>query len=386
MNVGIVSLFYHNWNFGGQLQAYALCQAVRHMRQGAQVEQIPVNNIASYTKRSPLRFRIRSMLLKSELTRSLLDRYYLWRNHDQRDLLRFRQFEQKEIPHYKYVGSPQALNKCFQRYGGIISGSDQVWNAGFFSEEVLRMYGLTAAPATKRKISYAASMGAEQAAVGKEELFREILDGLDFISVREKSAQAFLQSLTDRPVTVVLDPTMLLTRKEWDKLAVGPGREPAHLFAYFLAEPDNRHDGQLHAIAETLGLPVRCIADEAGAYPRPNSVDSQRWDAGPKEFLGEIRDAELVLTNSFHGIVFSVLFQKPFWVFKRNKDSDSRSMNARVTDFLTDFGLENRLLEDGEIPTKEKLVRPIDYETAGRLLETKRDFSLNWLRKALEGI
>lgn len=379
--IGITSLYYHNWNFGGMLQAYALCWVLRQM--GCEAEQIGTNLGGGNTV---MRARVWETTGRHKITRDIWDRCYqvYRRRRFPRDLRNFRRFE-KEIPMGIYVGGIRGLSRLNQSYDCFITGSDQVWNPGIPKDSLLAIYGLLFADDSKRKISYAASIGAAGTAEGKEELFQKILAGMDFISVREKSAQRFLQPLTDKPVTVVLDPTLLLTRQDLDALAIGPGRENPHLFAYFLNEAGNRHDKQLHQIADQLDMPARCIADELERYPRSNSGDQQILNAGPKEFLGEIRDAEMVFTNSFHGIVFSVLFHKPFWAFKRNRDGDAGSMNARITDFLEDFGLSDRLLENGEIPAPEKLRRPIDYDKVDRILEEKRAFSLSWLKTALKG-
>ena len=383
--VGIVSLYYKNWNYGGMLQSYAMCKAIQKLCMVSQ--QISINRSILLMPEQSVKKRLQAWLFRYAWTEELLDRIrYSRRLIPDRRTKKFRQFALM-IPHSKYIGAPELLPKTYQKYEAFIVGSDQVWNPRYFGDELLRkIFGLQFASPSKRKLSYAASMGAEQAAVGKEDIFRDILADLDFISVREKSAQQFLQPLTDKPVTVVLDPTLLLTQQEWDELAIGPGEKHPHLFAYFLHEKDNRHDEQLHGITDSMSLPLRCIADELNRYPRPETADKQILDAGPKEFLGEIRDAEMVFTNSFHGLVFSVLFHKPFWAFKRNRDGDIGSMNNRIIDFLADFGLSDRLLEDGEVPSLEKLRTPIDYDAVDRILEEKRAFSLNWLKTALNGI
>lgn len=374
---GIIGL-YRNFNYGGLLQCYAMCAALQKL--GIEGEQIRFNRLAPPQKGQPPREWFRFWLCRFSGLRTLIGNL---RGHVQEKA--FRTFIQA-IPHSRrYYGTPGSIRSAVNQYDAFIVGSDQVWNS-LCRDYGHYVYGLCFVGDDKRKFSYAASIGSEQAAVGKEELFQEILSGLDFISVREKAAQQFLQPLTNKPVTVVLDPTLLLTEQEWDKLVIGAEREPTYLFAYFLGEADNRHDEQLHQIADTLGLPLRCIADETERYPRSGTEDKQILDAGPQEFLGEIRDAEMVFVNSFHGMVFSVLFHKPFWAFKRNRDDDRGSMNNRITDFLAEFGLSDRLLENGEVPSLEKLQTPIDYDTVDRILEEKRAFSLNWLRAALDGI
>lgn len=382
--IGIMSIFYHNWNFGGMLQAYALNRVIREF--GYAGEHLYYRLIPSVHKNSPLKDRVRALLAKNVMTSEILEKYRQIRWRDRRDLRNFRLFEKKYVPHGKYCGSNRKIISDAKQYNCIVVGSDQVWSPIFYVDELLRIHGLTFAEKETRKIAYAASIGAENAAIGKEELFREILDNLDYISVREESARAYLQPLTDKPVTVVPDPTLLLDRQKWCEIAVKPAEKAPYLFSYFLIESNNCHDRQIHEIANEMALPMRCIADELGCYPRPNSGDKQILDAGPKEFVGYIRDAEMILTNSFHGMVFSMLFQKPFWVFKRDKDGEKASMNGRVNDFLKDFGLEDRLLADGEMPSAEKLRRPIDYERVNRILEEKRSFSLNWLKNALTNV
>ena len=378
--IGITSLYLRNTNFGGQLQAYALCYRICGF--GYDAEQICMN-----TKRraNSIKDKIWVASETSLLTLDLLKSIYRRWINDPRQYKNFKKFE-AQIPHGPYLGNSKLIPKLNRRYGAFITGSDQIWNPDYYTDDGLRLQGLVFAAPEKRAISYAPSLGPDKAAIGRETVFREILERLDFISVREKTARDFLQPLTDKPIAVVVDPTMLLTRREWDELAAGPGREPPHLFAYFLREMDNRHDEQLHKIADALALPVRCIAEELERYPRPGAADRQILDAGPKEFLGEIRDAEMVFVNSFHGLVFSVLFHKPFWAFRRNREKDQGSMNSRITDFLAEFGLSDRLLEDGEVPSLEKLRTPIDYDRVDRILEEKRAFSLNWLKTALEGV
>ena len=90
-----------------------------------------------------------------------------------------------------------------------------------------------------------------------------------------------------------------------------------------------------------------------------------------------------MVTNSFHGMEFFVLFHKPFWVVKRHKDTAEDSANNRIVDFLKMFHLEDRLLEDGEFPDEQRLAEAIDYERVDRILAEKRTESLGWLKDAL---
>lgn len=372
--IGILSVVYHNWNYGGMLQGYALCAALNDM--GYPARQI--RNTWKMLRGTGLSRAAKKCVLQNRFLFSTYDRYI--RRKEAIKLDGFRAFE-KKIPFSDFYASVN-IAEANKKYECFIAGSDQIWSMKFQNEQTLYMYGLLFAEPGKRKISYAASIGAERTAHGHEDLFREVLNNLDCISVREKAARDFLQPLTDKPVAVTADPTLLLTGEEWDKIAVQPPRVEPYAFAYFLQEKDNRHTGELHHILSELDLPMLCIADETGIYPRPQ--DEQIFDAGPAEFLGYIRNAEIVLTDSFHGMVFSVLYNKPFWVFKRNRDDDRASMNSRITDFLSELGLEDRLLQNGEFPTEERLRERIDYAPVNRLVQEKREFSFHWLKDAVD--
>lgn len=380
--VAILSLFYHNWNFGGLLQSYALNRAIDILQCSPQHIPIDLTYDYSYQPHSMKTIAVR-LLSTFRPTNDMLERIYYGQFHsdDSRDLRAFRSFHSHCIKACRSCYSPISIGKLNRQYDVFVAGSDQIWNPVFFSDTELKLFGLTFADSSKRTISYAASIGSEKAAIGKEDLFHEILKGLDYISVREQAAKDFLQPLTDKPVTVVLDPTLLLTQEQWREILPNKGTRDSYTFAYFLTEEDNSHAQQMWQITDQL--PIWCISDEDGRYCREQ--DRQIWDAGPIEFVNYIANAEMVATNSFHGMVFSLIFRKPFWVMKRFKDTDEGSMNNRITDFLREFGLEDRLLEDGEVPDAERLRRPIDYDRVGRILEQKRAESLQWLENALAG-
>lgn len=214
-----------------------------------------------------------------------------------------------------------------------------------------------------------------------EKLFKRILENMDYISVREESAKAALQPLTEKKIHVVLDPVMLLKAEEWKEVAAVPVIDEPYIFCYFLGEPENRHNEQFRAIADIIGRKVRCISGEQNLYVREQ--DLEIMDAGPREFIGNILGAEMVFVNSFHGTVFSIILHKKFWVFCRDKQSISHSANSRIIDLLKIFGLENRVLSDGEIPSYEKLHQPIDYQAVDTILAEKRIDSLEWISNAI---
>ena len=378
--VAVISSYYQNWNMGGLLQAYALNRAIRDL--GYDAEHIRFCFTEPAGSNGPITARIRTVLTRHRLSSELIERYFTLAQHEWKNRKSFRAFHDRAIHGSTFCCDAITAARLNKRYDIFVTGSDQIWNPEFWSDRLLGVFGLLFAESGKRTLSYAASVGSEKAVEGKEKVFRTILEKLDHISVREAAAQACLQPLTRKPVKVVLDPTLLMEAADWERLsAPRQAREP-YLFSYFLEE-DLPHTALLHSAANRLALPVYCISTEKGRYVRAGQ-DHQICDAGPKEFLSYIRHADMIVTNSFHGMVFSVVFQKPFWVVKRYRDSDKASANNRITDFLSMLGLEDRLIEDDEMPGAAQLRRPIDYDRVLHRLADLRTDSLEWLKDALE--
>ena len=378
--VAVISSYYQNWNMGGLLQAYALNRAIRDL--GYDAAHIRLCYTEPADADSALSARVRTVLTRHRLSSELIERFFTYRQHESRNRKSFRDFHDHAIPGSVACSDAITAEKLNRHYDIFVTGSDQIWNPKFWSNRLLGVFGLLFAAPGKRTLSYAASIGSEQAVAGKEEIFRTILEKLDYVSVREAAAQTCLQPLTDKPVHVVADPTLLLTPSDWAEETAERQADVPYLFAYFLEE-ETKHNAQLHVAAEQLSLPVYCISTEKGQYVRPGK-DCQICDAGPREFLSYIRNAEMIVTNSFHGMVFSVVFQKPFWVVKRYRDTDKASANNRITDFLRMLGLEDRLIADDDMPDAEQLRRSIDYSRVSKRLEDLRADSLAWLKNALK--
>lgn len=378
--IGIISSYYQNWNMGGLLQAYALNKTISKL--GYDAEHIRLC-YAEPAEHGSITKKVRTVLTRHRLSSVLIERFFCIAQHDTKNRRKFHSFHDDYISASAGCCDAITVKKMNKHYGTFVTGSDQIWNPQFWSDRLLSVFGLAFADKEKRTVSYAASMGSEQSAVGKEKVFREILKGLDFISVREAAAKNFLQPLTDKEVKVVLDPTLLMEKEEWEVITAKPQTDEPYIFAYFLEEQEP-HTNQLQHIAELKKLPVHCFSTD-DCYVRLET-DKCVKGIGPREFISYIKNAEMIVTNSFHGMVFSVIFNKPFWVLKRYKDTDKASANNRITDFLKELTLEDRLIEDGVMLTENEINHPIDYIRINRILAPKRDDSLEWLKKALEKV
>lgn len=254
-----------------------------------------------------------------------------------------------------------------------ICGSDQIWNppprAG-----VDPAFYLAFGDASVRRIAYAASFGRAHVAKEYRQEIGELLCGLDAISVREESGLRLVQELSTRQAEWLPDPTLLLD--DYASVLVPPS-EDEFVFGYCLRT--SALIGQIQKqIAAACGLPLLTPYDP-----------QQRWRArgttlhlGPAEWLGCIAQARFVVTNSFHGTLFSILFRKAFItvpLVRRHED-----LNERFRSVLCRLNLENRLLAADQPRDVQRLIEtPIDWDDVGARLDSWRTEAAQFLTNAL---
>jgi hypothetical protein len=265
------------------------------------------------------------------------------------------------------------LNENPPEYDVYCVGSDQVWNP--YSNTSLLPYFLSFVPEGKKKISYAASFGVARVpnAISK---YYQYLASFSHIGVREQSAVSLVKQLTGRSATAVLDPTLLLSKNEWEAVALYE-KVPScgYVLIYALGEISYITQVALQ-IAQERHLRVVRIC--RGAFrPDRNKLVTDILNAGPADFLGLMSRAEIILTKSFHGTVFSVVFEKEFYTFICRTQNN----NSRQLDLLRELGLLNRVTH-----IKEAFVaqRPIDYVGVKKQLYSALDKSVKFLKQAID--
>lgn len=266
-------------------------------------------------------------------------------------------------------------------FDAIITGSDQVWRPRY-TREMLHDFFLGFLPPDSpvRRISYAASFGADnwEYRGGESRRVAELLARFDGVSVREDSAAHMCQTHLGREAVHVLDPTLLLPRERYvslfkERIAVPPKEG----IVTYLLDPADDKTALLNRLSETLGLPVQ---DTSGLpYDGGNPLRG-KGDKSIEHWLASIHGARYVVTDSFHGMVFAILFQRPFLVYA----NPGRGM-ARFTSMLKLLELESRLVLRAADMTLERSLEPIDWSAVETRLDHMRDISLGFLRKALTG-
>ena len=217
-----------------------------------------------------------------------------------------------------------------------------------------------------KKISYAVSMGINE--ISEEEEFKKSLNGLHEISVREQSLKEYAEKFTGKKITRVLDPTLLLEENDYDKFILD--NDYGEYVLIYALGPDER----LTKIATKIAKEKNVKIIELNDKKIENHFCEQVSDAGPDEFLTLIKNAKAVVTNSFHGTIFSIIFKKEFYTITR------LNRNSRMRNILKIVDMEDRLIKNIEDLDN---VKGQDYTKAFDGLNREREKSMNFLKKAL---
>lgn len=341
---GIITLF-GEYNHGNRLQNYAVQETLKKI--GLDVETI---------KYIPLKYKIN--LEKNEICKRRLKKFKKFNEN-----IKFANeimYRENEVP-----------NSIKNDYDYFIIGSDQIWNFTFkstFSEKSFAPFAQKS-----KKISFSASFGVNHVPEEKDiyQICKENLEDMKAISVREDAGKKIVEELTDRKdVKVLIDPTMMLTSEEWEKIMKKPEnlKTDKYIIKNFLGEIPEEYEKELSRIARENECEIIDISDD----------ESQFYDIGPSEFLYLEKNAFLVATDSFHACVFSILFNTPFLVFKR-VDNNLESMYSRIETLLSTFNLEDRIFKEN---IRNEILSS-NYEEAYKILKEKRIEAMLFLKNAI---
>lgn len=284
-------------------------------------------------------------------------------------------FEEYTRKHYRVSSrcrDEEDLRRCCGDYSIYITGSDQIWNSKITNYTIDYQYylGFVSEQRECARISYAASASFSEDEIG---LVAPFLKKYDAISVREEKARVQLAAAGFEKVRVDVDPTLLLQREDYLKFEE-PCRLPYKDYILFYGLPtDNFRDLQstLTAIRKELGLPVIDISPETNS----NAGDYKDKIITPGTFLWYIKNAKYVVTNSFHGTVFSIIYHVPFSVVL------PRLHNERLTQLVNSLELSKRIF-NGEIATiKDAIPWQIVDEKMNTIALQSKDFLQSYIRK-----
>lgn len=349
MKIGIVTLNGY-FNYGNRLQNYALQKVLEDL--GHEVETIRFDK--SLKKRSIFYKFVRAIFQKIK---------FIIKDSDQVRQMEFKKFSNLYInetrKEFSILDDLSILN---DKYDKIIIGSDQVWNpkmnsfsSKYFGQFVDR----------NKRISYAASFGVSKIEKKYEREYQKWLLQIPCISVREEDGAKIVKKLTRKNVPVLSDPTVLLDKEEWLEISKQAQFKPKkkYILTYFLGGLRGEVKENVENLANEKGLEIVNLGDKN---------EKNTYETGPREFIDYINDAEVFFTDSFHGVVFSIILETPFVVYERV--SEGESMYSRIITILETFDLNDR-----EACNENINLFNLDFTKSKQILAQEKGKSLKYL-------
>ncbi len=253
-----------------------------------------------------------------------------------------------------------------------ITGSDQVWNPNIVGE-ISDAYTLNFGNREIKRISYAASIGNSNIEPKYVNEYKNKLEKIDFISVREEDAKESLKKIIDKDITIVLDPTLLLTKEEWNKeIKECPKEKEKYILAY-VVEDNEEYRKIVNYLSEKTGLKVIHF-EKKDNY---KNVLKNAYTEGPMEFVNLIKNAEYVVATSFHATVFSILYNKKFFIIPHKKTG------SRVTNLLDKLNIKDRIYYNLDEFKNIDYNLETNWNNVERILEEERKKSIKFLLNSI---
>lgn len=388
--VGIITLYYNNDNYGGIAQAYALNKYIENLGYDSEVisyKRTPVHipGVRERIKKEGLFSVICSKMemLPEKLILKISTKYVVKKygsDLDKKISQRKDAFKRsRELVRHSKVYTEDTIQNCIGAYDCYVSGSDQIWKPGVLQSP----YVFEFLPDEYKRISYASSITVTDYPSQYGDYMKKNLAHYMWISVRENSAKTYLENLLHRSVDVVVDPTMLLDKNEWENITGERVIKEHYLFAYLLGE-DHKQRKQITQYAKERNIKIVTLPHVEGKVRAADIEfgDRQLYDIDLSAFLSLIKYADCVCTDSFHAVVFSNIFETDFFVFERVILSKKANMNSRLDTLLDMLGEKNKMIYKNKAITNANL-QPTDFIDAKEKLREKVDQSKLLLNKAL---
>lgn len=353
-------------NYGNRLQNYALQEVLKSLGN----EVVTIRNISGSSEKNILKKTLINIL--GNKPRIIFFLKYIFSLNSRKKKLavnrekKFYYFTNDNIKESDFFIDEYTKKFVFDKYFDCyVIGSDQVWNYSFSRFSLLDFVKYSKKP----KISYAASFGVSCIPTRLYPLYKLGLRNIDYISVREYSGRKIISKLINESSEVVLDPTLLLSKKQWLKISSDDMYSEKFVLIYFLNDISNDNLKYIKQFAKKRNLRIKHLLFYG---------DEESWEAGPSEFINLFNKSEAIFTDSFHAVAFSIIFNKYFEVFERNFNGPS--MNSRIDTLLGDLDLVDRW------HSKCEKGKPIDYYKTMKLLDIRKRESMSFLKDSLKRV
>lgn len=359
MRVGILT-FHNAYNYGAVLQTYATQELVKSM--GHEVEIIDYHNARIDRMYDKRKFHLKEFFKSTyKFPLYLLEKYFFWRRR-----LAYNKFNKNclQCSRNKYY---QGDVISIKDYDAVLIGSDQVWNKRLTGGLDAVYWGNFESSSFTRIVAWSVCMNNMDFTESELKEIKNYLSNFTAISVREEALQGFISKLIGKRVLHTLDPTFLLPSTKWELLC-HPVKEDDYIAVYAIRKADETINFA-RKISSALNKKLIIIRPYSRWY---FSCENKEY-CGPNDFLSYIKNASYVVTSSFHGTVFSLIFKRQFFC-------PALDVNLRVEDLLKTVGLSDRFVRGWEDALS---LSPINYDTLPAALEVKKNETLSFLSNAL---
>lgn len=374
MSIGILT-YHAAYNYGSALQAYATLYQLKKTDPSAVILNYRMKEQDRFY-RPTCRFDCGMKVLMKDLLQLPVQREKVQRAQ------KFEDFFTRSLSVTPRAAEPEDVTEQWKMFDTLVSGSDQIWNKHscelanndwhYMDPYLLKAFH-------GRKVSYASSIG-NMTDTELKRILRDI-EGFDALSFREEASAKRIERMLDRSVATVLDPTFLLTKNEWVEQLHIPPRKERYIFAYFLCGPKKLR--WVLSVLSELSTRCHCPVKMAAPFAYLPCTDKRieyHTEYGPLEFMESLCNAEMVLTDSYHGTILSVNLEKEFYSVCYDGYAEFRK-----TDILERLGLMDRVIaEESRDEGLQSIGRTkIDYAAVRDKLEPLRQHSINYLKTAL---
>jgi hypothetical protein len=376
---------YKTINYGSALQTFATVKALEEY--DFEVHTINLDNLWKKNQIRKLMYCLknlefvfligsRSRIAVAKIFQSIDKSYNSGYKKRKKEIQRF---VNGELVFTKPISEYDQLRDILDNYYAVVLGSDQVWLP---SNVMTDIYTLNFAwEHSIKKITYAPSIGVSVIKDRYLNKYKQMIESINYVSVREKSAQKLLGDITNKKIELVLDPVFLLTREKWNTYIPYKRTESEFFFVYFLSG-DKKRRLLVKSFAERQALPIKAICHADTYVPIENRIyDMGEVGMSPENFVNNIREAKIIITDSFHCLAFALIEHKEVRIIPRHKNT-KYSTNTRLYSLLECLGIDWIIIRT-EKELEESMKRNIDYNLVDPIIETMKKDSHSFLKMAL---
>lgn len=368
--IGIIT-FHNSYNCGSMLESYAILTVINNIIGNAEII-----NFSNDGQRN-----LYSVLFKNNSVKNIIKNILLLPHKKKIEMnnKKYEEFKLKNFILSREYSNNTELND--NDYKIVIAGSDQIWNITI--EDGDDAYFLPWVKNAK-KIAYAPSFGARNIMdySTNPKKYREMINSFDFLSIREKNGSKWIKELCNKNVEVLLDPTLLLEKNDYEKLEYKEFEQKEKYIFFYSPSFDRKICKYVKQIANKYNLKVITWSAKSYYLKMIKTFGFVLADfENPSMYLSLIKNAELVMTTSYHGTIFSTIYRKKFIVIKNGGMYDN---DDRVKTLLEQIHMENRLIPF-EFDQNYNYLEEIDYSNYDKFLPELKKKSINYLKKSLMG-